>query len=89
MSVKEVACSVFENLTENELIDFVLAFGGDKAQEIFSQDLLDAMAEVEDMEKHPEKYKSYTSVEELFADALAEDDELSMILRCPQSLRKI
>lgn len=75
MSVREVACNVFDHLTENELIDFVLEFGGDKAQEIFSQDLLDALAEAEDMEKHPEKYKSYTSVEELFADALAEDDE--------------
>lgn len=75
MSVKEIACDVFDHLTENELIDFVLAFGGDKAQEIFSQNLLDAMAEVEDMEKHPENYKSYTSVEELFADVLAEEDE--------------
>lgn len=75
MSVKEVACSVFENLTENELIDFVLAFGGNRAQEIFSQELLDAMAEVEDMKKHPENYKSYSSFNELLADALAEDDE--------------
>ncbi len=74
MSVKEVACDVFDHLTENELIDFVLAFGGSRAQEIFSQDLLDAMAEVEDMKKHPENYKSYTSVEEMFKDALAEDD---------------
>lgn len=75
MSVKEVACSVFENLTENELIDFVLAFGGNRAQEIFSQELLDAMAEVEDMKKHPENYKSYSSFNELLVDALAEDDE--------------
>jgi len=33
------------------------------------------MAEVEDMKKHPENYKSYSSVEELFADVWAEDDE--------------
>lgn len=75
MSVREVACDVFDNLTENELIDFVLAFGGDRAQEIFSQHLLDAMAETEEMIKHPENYKGYTSVEELFADILSEDDE--------------
>ena len=50
MSVKEVACDVFEHLTDNELIDFVLAFGGDRAQDIFSQDLIDAMAEVEDID---------------------------------------
>lgn len=74
MSVKEVACDVFDHLTENELIDFVLAFGSDRAQEIFSQELLDAMEEVEDMKKHPENYKSYTSVEEMFKDALAGDD---------------
>ena len=33
-----------------------------------SDRLLSAMKEVEEMEKHPEKYKSYNSVEEMFED---------------------
>ena len=33
-----------------------------------SKKLLKALKEAEKIEKHPEKYKSYTSVEELFKD---------------------
>ena len=33
-----------------------------------SDRLLEAMKEVEEMEKHPERYKSYKSVEEMFED---------------------
>lgn len=33
-----------------------------------SDRLLSAIKEVEEMEKHPERYKSYNSVEEMFED---------------------
>lgn len=33
-----------------------------------SDRLLSAIREVEEMEKHPERYKSYNSVEEMFED---------------------
>ena len=39
-----------------------------KIQKEPSDELLEAMKEVEEMEKHPERYKSYKSVEEMFED---------------------
>ena len=35
-----------------------------------NKETLKALAEVEEMEKHPEKYKTYDSVDELFKDLL-------------------
>lgn len=35
---------------------------------LFSDEMLEALAEAEDIEKHPEKYKSYNSVEDLMKD---------------------
>ena len=34
----------------------------------FSEDMLEAIAEVKDIEKHPEKYKKYHTIEELMED---------------------
>lgn len=34
----------------------------------FSKELLEALKEAEKMEKHPERYKSFDSVEELMKD---------------------
>lgn len=34
----------------------------------FSDEMLESIAEAEDIEKHPEKYKSYNSVEDLIKD---------------------
>lgn len=34
----------------------------------FDKDLLEALAEAEEMRKHPENYKGYTSVKELLED---------------------
>ena len=39
-----------------------------KIQKEPSDELLEAMKEVEEMKKHPERYKSYKSVEEMFED---------------------
>lgn len=39
---------------------------------LFSDEMLEALAEAEDIEKHPEKYKSYNSVEDLMKDILNE-----------------
>ena len=49
----------------------------DYAERIPSEELLEAFAEVEEMEKHPERYKSYTSVEEMMRNILSEDDDTS------------
>lgn len=38
-------------------------------------DEIKALEELEYMEKHPEEFKSYNSVDEMFDEILAEDDE--------------
>lgn len=42
----------------------------DVVREVPNADTLAAMAEVEEMKKHPEKYKSYTDVDEMFRELL-------------------
>jgi DNA-damage-inducible protein J len=39
-----------------------------------NQETLDAIAEVQDMKRHPERYKGYSNIDELFADALKAED---------------
>lgn len=42
----------------------------DAVREVPNAETLAAMAEVEEMKKHPEKYKSYTDVDEMFRELL-------------------
>lgn len=42
----------------------------DVVRETPNAETLAAMAEVEEMKKHPEKYKSYTDVDEMFRELL-------------------
>ena len=42
----------------------------DVVREVPNAETLAAMAEVEEMKKHPEKYKSYTDVDEMFRELL-------------------
>lgn len=42
----------------------------DVVREVPNAETLAAMAEVEEMKKHPEKYKSYTDVDEMFKELL-------------------
>jgi DNA-damage-inducible protein J len=39
-----------------------------------NRETLEAIAEVQEMKRHPERYKGYRDVDELFADALSERD---------------
>ena len=41
-----------------------------------SKQLLEALKEAEEMEKHPEKYKGYHNIEELKKDLLSDDDTI-------------
>jgi DNA-damage-inducible protein J len=41
-----------------------------------NRETLEAIAEVQKMKRHPERYKGYRDVDELFADALSERDRL-------------
>lgn len=44
-----------------------------KEQEIFNEDTISALNEVDEMRKHPEQYPSYTSVDTMFDTLLKED----------------
>lgn len=57
--------------TDPECKEFLSA---EESARVFNEETLEAIQEVEEMQKHPERYKSYHSVEELFADLLKEDD---------------
>ena len=39
--------------------------------EIPNEDTIEALAEVEEMERHPEKYKGYTNIDEMMKELLA------------------
>lgn len=41
------------------------------SMDIPNQETLEAFREVEDMKKHPEKYKSYTDIDEMMRELLA------------------
>ena len=49
-------------------IDILNAKANNNKTPLFSDEMLEALAEAEDIEKHPEKYKSYNSVEDLMKD---------------------
>ena len=73
MSLREMAYDIFDDLTEQQLKDFIRTFG-DFGGRVPSDELLEAFAEVEEMKKHPERYKSYDSAEEMMSDILKSDD---------------
>lgn len=73
--VRDMALDIFEGLTREQLIEFIRAFGGLNLSEPADDETLLLLAEMRYMERHPERYKSYHSVEELFADLEREDED--------------
>lgn len=69
MSIREMAVDIIDNFSEEQLKGFVMMFGNFDS-EIPSEELLEAFEEVEEMEKHPELYKGYSSAEEMVRDIL-------------------
>ena len=70
MSTREMAYSILDGMSEKELLAFVyehLGFSG-----IPNQETLDAFEELHYMEEHPEEYKSYDDVDEMFQELLNE-----------------
>ena len=59
-----------------------------------SDRLLSAIKEVEEMEKHPERYKSYKSVEEMFEDLnkwlnIKLGDKMNITLNIPEETQEV
>lgn len=72
MSIRERAYSIFDRLTEEQLKGFVMLFENSvSAEDIPNEETLEAMREVEDMKLHPEKYKGYNDVDEMFKELLS------------------
>lgn len=69
MSTREKAYSIIDGLSEKQLEAFIDLFG--QFMEIPNEETLEALAEVEDMKKHPDKYKLYTDVDEMFRELLS------------------
>ena len=69
MSIRDMAYHIIDNLTDEQLKGFVMMFGQSDS-EIPNEELLEAFAEVEEMEMHPELYKGYSSAEEMVRDIL-------------------
>lgn len=70
MSTKETVISILDMLTEEQLMD-VLVFAEDFLKP--NDKTVKAIEETEYMLKHPEEFKSYTNVNELFEDLLSDD----------------
>lgn len=73
MTIKEFAIECLNNMSEPELLKFIQEQTG--LDDLPTQETIDALAELKYMKKHPEEYKSYSSVEEMFDEILSEDDE--------------
>lgn len=70
MSIKEIAYDIVDNLTEEQLKGFIMMFRGGAAVEVPNEELAEALKEVEDMKKNPDKYKGYSDVDEMMRDIL-------------------
>ena len=55
MSIREMAYNVIDSMTEEQLNAFLMLFGRYKEP---NEETLKALAEVEDMKKNPDNYKS-------------------------------
>lgn len=71
MTVKEFAIECLNSMSEPELLKFIQEQTG--LDDLPTQETIDALAELKYMEKHPEEYKSYSSVDEMFKDILGDE----------------
>ena len=69
MSTKEIAYSIIDSMSDEQLSAFVALFG--KSSDIPNSETLEAIREVEDMKLHTENYKSYDDVDAMFKELLA------------------
>lgn len=70
MSLKEIAYDIVDNLSNEQLKGFIMLFSGETNLEIPNEELLEAFEEVEEMKKYPDRYKSYSSTDEMMRDIL-------------------
>lgn len=72
VDVREFAYRCVDNMTERQMLEFIRDQIG--LDDIPNQETLEALEELQYMKEHPEEYKSYKSVDEMFDEILAEDE---------------
>ena len=73
MSTREMAISCIDNMSEQQMLEFIRDQIG--IDDIQNQETLEALAELKYMKAHPEEYKYYISVDAMFDEILGEDDD--------------
>ncbi len=72
MSTKELAYSLIDRLDEKQLDALVVILEGmSGGYEEPNTETAEALDEVKDMKQHPENYKGYDDVDEMFKELLA------------------
>lgn len=72
MSTKELAYSLIDRLDEKQLDALVVILEGmSGGYEEPNAETVEALNEVKDMKQHPENYKGYDDVDEMFKELLA------------------
>lgn len=72
MSTREFALNYVNNMSELELLKFIQEQIG--LDELPTPEILEGLAELDYMKEHPEEYKSYISVDQMFDEILSEDN---------------
>jgi hypothetical protein len=72
MSTREIAYTIVDKMTAEELENFVKEYWGFEG--VPNDETLEALEELEYMDAHPEEYKSYSRTKEMFEDILNEED---------------
>lgn len=73
MSTREMAISCIDNMSEQQMLEFIRDQIG--LDDIPNAETLEALAELKYIKAHPEEYKRYVSAEAAFAEILSEDDD--------------
>lgn len=73
MSTRDFAIDCINAMSERQMLEFIRDQLG--LDDIPNQETLEALAELKYMKAHPEEYKSYISVDQMFDEILSEDDE--------------
>lgn len=76
MSTRELAYSMIDNLTEEQLNALIVVLRGwEFENDLPNEETLQAMQEAEDIASGKIPAKRYSSVQEMVADILSEEDE--------------
>lgn len=73
MSTREMAISCIDNMSEQQMLEFIRDQIG--LDDIPNAETLEALAELKYMKAHPEEYKRYVSVDAMFDEILGEEDD--------------